>query len=96
MIDDNENEISEVMTTLPHETVKVNPIDKNYCESRPCINGLCTNTPSSFKCICLDNYTGLKCETRISKCFNKICYNSGICDETSGKCNCTPNYTGKK
>ena len=36
--------------------------DIDECLSDPCLHGICTNTPASFKCTCLVGYTGVLCD----------------------------------
>jgi hypothetical protein len=63
--------------------------------------GVCEVTNSStlgFKCICLDSYTGMLCDSKIQVCLSDPCVN-GECKETNTfdfECVCTPGYAGKK
>ncbi|KAK2152085.1 hypothetical protein LSH36_340g06031 [Paralvinella palmiformis] len=71
----------------------------NYCSSSPCANGaLCTNEPSGFRCTCLNNFTGAKCENQIQGCNGVTCNGHGTCIPQGlfgYTCNCIAGYIGK-
>lgn len=72
------------------------------CESSPCEKGVCVNLANNmgYKCYCLSNYTGLRCEIMLSKkyCKPNLCLNNGKCIESALMegfvCKCPVNYYG--
>jgi hypothetical protein len=72
------------------------------CLSNPCVKGYCLNFKESFKCFCFSNYTGDRCDIKLTEvvrpCRVNYCLNGGDCVESSlmegFKCNCKMNYLG--
>jgi hypothetical protein len=60
-------------------------IDCNRGGSCPCKNGICMNTPGSYKCICNQGYEGPHCESNIDDCSPNHCQNGGSCQDRIGK-----------
>ena len=47
--------------------------DINECESQPCQNsGTCEDQVNSFKCDCIEGYTGLQCETSYKRRYPRV------------------------
>ena len=47
--------------------------DINECESQPCQNsGTCEDQVNSFKCDCVEGYTGLQCETSNKRRYPRV------------------------
>ena len=47
--------------------------DINECESQPCQNsGTCEDQVNSFKCDCIEGYTGLQCETSDKRRYPRV------------------------
>lgn len=74
-------------------------IDRNDCESQPCLNGgICIDEIGTFKCNCSGiGYSGTLCQNNIDECIiSGPCLNGGICYDTYGSytCECTPGFGG--
>ena len=78
-------------------------LDTDECASDPCPSSLnaslCFDEVNSYRCECLDGFTGDMCETNIDDCHgtNDTCSGTGDCvDEIeSFSCDCFPGYTGE-
>uniref|UniRef100_A0A8C7XU15 Neurogenic locus notch homolog protein 1 n=1 Tax=Oryzias sinensis TaxID=183150 RepID=A0A8C7XU15_9TELE len=83
-------------------------INKNECDSNPCMNGgTCKDMTSGYHCTCRVGFTGYvpsnlaivgpNCQTNINECASNPCLNQGTCiDDVAGyKCNCLLPYTGQ-
>ncbi|KAG5680801.1 hypothetical protein PVAND_010286 [Polypedilum vanderplanki] len=70
------------------------------CDKNPCLNnGTCRVLPGSnkYECLCLDGFTGMRCETNFNDCDPQPCQNGGRCiDKINGfSCDCSQTgYTG--
>lgn len=71
------------------------------CLSNPCVKGVCVNLEdTSYKCFCLTNYTGARCEINLTykHCKPDLCLNNGKCIESplieGFVCQCPKNYNG--
>nr|CUU99098.1 neurogenic locus notch protein [Hymenolepis microstoma] len=75
-------------------------IDINECEigeRSPCEhNGTCINESGGYRCVCLNEYTGVNCESRVLNCKPNPCQNGGICEEMEDgfECTCPHGYEG--
>ncbi|XP_032882482.1 delta-like protein 4 [Amblyraja radiata] len=74
--------------------------DLNYCtHNKPCLNSAtCTNTgQGSYTCTCPLGFTGVNCQTPVSKCHSSPCRNGGTCTESEEgyRCSCGPAFNGK-
>lgn len=59
----------------------------------PCEHdGVCVNTPGSYRCDCKAGFKGRRCEMNINECESNPCQNEGTCiDERGGfRCICMP------
>ena len=64
------------------------------CLSMRCKNGGTCVTSPSLKCICLQGFSGLRCE-RYDPCVSMRCENGGTCiSRPSLKCKCQNGFTG--
>ncbi|XP_038064211.1 fibrillin-1-like isoform X3 [Patiria miniata] len=75
-------------------------VSQTPCSSSPCQNGgNCVNLDTVlFGCICLQGYTGTRCETIVA-CASAPCQNGGLCTVNNGNptqmvCTCPPTHTG--
>lgn len=70
----------------------------NYCESLPCVNGLCFQQPNGYSCLCTTGYTGTNCNFPINSCTSNPCGASGSCINGQGNytCQCYAGYAGVK
>ncbi len=69
----------------------------NYCASNPCANnGLCVSLINDYRCVCLDDYTGLNCEETSNECLSNPCLNNGTCIDQvwNYTCQCPMGFTG--
>ncbi|XP_017479439.1 PREDICTED: neurogenic locus Notch protein-like, partial [Rhagoletis zephyria] len=61
-------------------------------------NGVCINTPGSYRCNCEQDYTGQFCETRYVPCQVNPCLSGGDCvphySTSTYKCVCPTGFTG--
>ncbi len=64
------------------------PLSGSPCEH----DGICVNTPGSYRCDCLPGFTGPRCEVNVNECESNPCQNEGTCiDERGGfRCICMP------
>eukprot|EP00117_Sycon_ciliatum_P002421 scpid7190/ scgid3720/ Fibrillin-1 len=75
-------------------------VDVNECLDNPCSpNARCINEPGSFRCVCLDGYTGDGFVCRdIDECALGIhdCHRNAVCVNLPGtyNCECVAGYTG--
>ena len=70
------------------------PIDT--CTTDSCSNnGICIQSDTGFTCVCMCDFTGDTCETRIDNCEGVDC-NSGTCVDgvEMFTCQCDPGYSG--
>lgn len=76
-------------------------ISTDLCEAaQPCQNGgSCINTSSStYECVCLQGFTGVRCEIDNRPCRPWTCLGRGQCNETSPTtfhCDCDRGYDGR-
>ncbi|XP_076749113.1 sushi, von Willebrand factor type A, EGF and pentraxin domain-containing protein 1 [Xylocopa sonorina] len=80
-----------------------------YCHLLPCdwlpcsVNSYCINieeenaTKKSYKCECVDGYTGENCSMKINYCDSHPCLNNGKCvnDAPNYTCTCPIPFTGR-
>ena len=69
----------------------------NYCSSNPCMNnGLCIPLIDAYRCVCLDDYTGVNCEKTSNECLSNPCLNNGTCIDAvwNYTCQCQNGFTG--
>ncbi|KAF2369143.1 EGF-like domain [Trinorchestia longiramus] len=69
------------------------------CESRPCVHGVCIDTPTqSFRCFCQPGFGGNRCEFEYDECSSNPCYNGGTCIDHIGtyQCLCSQGYYGSR
>ncbi|CAK9810357.1 Sushi, von Willebrand factor type A, EGF and pentraxin domain-containing protein 1, partial [Anthophora quadrimaculata] len=80
-----------------------------YCNLLPCDwlpcsgNSYCINieeenaTIMSYKCECIDGYTGANCTIKVNYCESQPCLNNGICRNSVSNytCTCPVPYTGR-
>ncbi|GBM84967.1 Delta-like protein C, partial [Araneus ventricosus] len=67
------------------------------CTNNPCQNGgTCTVAGNTYKCACLENFSGDKCEIESDPCADNPCKNGGTCKANgkSYKCSCPENFSG--
>ncbi|XP_011493822.1 PREDICTED: protein eyes shut [Ceratosolen solmsi marchali] len=69
------------------------------CISNPCMYGICVDDLSSFssyRCYCIDGYTGINCETNWNDCWSNPCLNGGTCTDAvaSYNCSCLEGFVG--
>ena len=57
-------------------------IDIQECESSPCINGSCHDGVNNYTCECTPGFTGVHCETGISRVIFFTCSSSFTLPET--------------
>lgn len=74
-----------------------NDIDECKIKDKICVNGICQNTPGSFRCFCTPGYTGLNCDLDVDECLSRPCKNGAQCvnKENDYECICPPGYSGK-
>jgi len=89
--------------------IPLQEVNQSMCIKNPCMNnGVCTDVENNkFKCKCLAEFTGLKCETNMMKflpksaplniCDENSCQNSGKCEPTKSgfKCICNKPFIGE-
>ena len=66
------------------------------CTTDPCSNnGTCIQSDTGFTCVCMGDFTGDTCETRIDNCEGVDC-NSGTCVDgvEMFTCQCDSGYSG--
>lgn len=52
------------------------------CQSLPCLNnGICSDLPDSYECICTPGYSGNNCEIDEDLCEPNPCLSGGTCVE---------------
>ena len=56
--------------------------------------GVCINSIGSYKCRCLTEYTGLRCEVKIDHCLSEPCQNNATCEDRFGGFACDCDQTG--
>ena len=59
----------------------------------PCEHdGVCVNTPGSYRCDCAPGFAGPRCEVNVNECDSSPCMNDGTCIDGRGgfKCICMP------
>ncbi|XP_047739571.1 protein HEG homolog 1 isoform X2 [Hyalella azteca] len=69
------------------------------CEARPCVHGVCIDTPTqSFRCFCQPGFGGNRCEFEYDECSSNPCYNGGTCIDHIGtyQCLCSQGYYGNR
>ncbi|XP_003424137.1 protein eyes shut isoform X1 [Nasonia vitripennis] len=60
------------------------------CSSNPCMYGICVDDPhSSYRCYCIDGYTGINCEINWDDCWSNPCLNGATCNDAIASYNCT-------
>ncbi|XP_066971041.1 LOW QUALITY PROTEIN: agrin-like [Macrobrachium rosenbergii] len=69
------------------------------CATLPCLNqGSCRPTDSGqFKCLCIQGYTGERCEVRLDPCESQPCQAGATCVSLPSEgflCKCPPGRTG--
>ena len=75
--------------------------DINECLSDPCPSpldtSLCVDEVNSYRCDCIDGFTGDMCEINIDECVGETCSGAGDCVDETGffSCDCHPGYTGE-
>ena len=59
-------------------------------------NGLCISLINGYRCACLDDYFGLRCENKSNDCRSNPCLNNGTCIDGiwTYTCQCPLSYTG--
>lgn len=52
---------------------------------------------SSYRCYCIDGYTGINCEINWDDCWSNPCLNGGTCNDAiaSYNCTCLEGFIGK-
>ena len=69
----------------------------NYCSSNPCANnGLCISLINDYRCVCLNDFTGINCEQTSNECLSNPCLNHGTCIDGiwNYTCQCPIGFTG--
>lgn len=70
-----------------------------YCDSSPCVNGVCINNATGWTCNCNPGWTGLQCDVQLFACASAPCQNGATCtdsnDHLSHTCSCADGYTGR-
>ena len=78
------------------------PLAPGPCGFHPCLNGgTCRDDPDpsnseGFTCLCLDRFTGIRCERDTTPCASSPCLFGGRCIPSHGsfKCECEQGLTG--
>lgn len=68
-------------------------LSRLFFPGSPCEHdGICVNTPGSYRCDCVAGFTGTRCEVNVNECESNPCQNEGTCiDERGGyRCICMP------
>lgn len=78
--------------------VRLNYLEFFSISSHFVTGGKCIDQVASFSCLCPSHFHGMRCE-RKSDCFNKPCFNGGVCKERQNgggtKCDCQPGFSGE-
>ena len=72
-------------------------LERDECQSSPCVQGTCQDGLNEFHCDCHPGYEGQLCDTDIDDCKEDPCHNEGYCiDQLSGyQCQCKPGFQGQ-
>ena len=78
-----------------HTCVAIVPT--NECDSNPCVNGECLDTPGNYSCSCESGYEGRNGQIDINECHNGHRCVIGSCENINGgyRCICPNGYYGE-
>ncbi|XP_058806580.1 protein eyes shut [Phymastichus coffea] len=81
------------LAVLALATAAAAALSDSHCGSSPCMYGICVDVEealsSSYRCYCIDGYTGSNCETNWDECWSQPCLNGGTCHDAVAAYNCS-------
>jgi hypothetical protein len=66
-----------------------------FCESTPCVNGICDTQTQPPVCQCQAGYEGVLCDKDIDECGTEPCLNGGLCQDLLADFSCDCRETGE-